>query len=203
MATEGVIAVAATLGVAFVVGQFTTFGRTAEGDFYAAVAGVIPIFLLALLVEATASFGGFESEAWDQRQLEQDALENARRAREDIERVKADHRRLEEIGGSVDEEFATASEGMIKASEGVIAAAETVAIIGAGLSRIGGAVRRIILGYVVAAIPGEAAALYALAAGTSTTFLLMTAALSLVAMVVLFVMAVLRRFTYHPPPSGE
>jgi hypothetical protein len=160
-ATEGLVAVVVTLGAAVDTGQLTTFGRSTGQDFYVAVAQVIPIFLLALLVEASGQFGGFETEAREQGELEQQLAKAARDARESIERVKADSRRLEQVGDKVEGELATTAEQLIRASEEVIANAEAVADISAGLSRVGGAVRRILLGYVAAAIPGEAAALYA------------------------------------------
>jgi len=201
LAHEGIVAVVVTLLVAVVVGQLTTFGRSAGQDFYVAVAQVIPIFLLALLVEATGQFSGFERGAKQQRTLAQASARKAEEARESIERVKTDSRRLEERGGKVEGELAAARDELIRAAEVVIANSDQVAAIGAELDLVSREVRRVLLGYVAAAIPGEAAALYALAAETSTTFLLMTTTVSLGAMVVLFVITVLRRFTYRPGES--
>jgi hypothetical protein len=192
--TEGAVAVALTLGIAFIVGQLTTFGRSVDQEFYSAAAQVIPILLLALLVEAITVSGEFRANFARYEALRRNAAAEARKSRALVEDTKAKLAAIE----TPPEGLVVAYQGVIDWSEELIAVGEETARLEEDFAKTGRSIRRLLLGYVAAAVAGEAAALYALGAATSTTFLVLTAALSLVALVVMFARTLLPRFTYTP-----
>jgi hypothetical protein len=153
--------------LAFVISLVSDVGNRADISYYATVAQVIPVLLLALMVEIRSrldtSVRGVEH-ALAAREEELDAvLELERQAREagvaGLDEALKDLRDVEAHIASLREDFL----------------------------QLMPQARRVVRGYVTVAIPGEAACLWALGAGHGNAFALSLGALSLVAMVALYI----------------
>jgi hypothetical protein len=194
LARYGGIAAGTTIAVSVLADRLTTFGREAELGFYGAAVQVIPIFLVALLLEVAVQFRGAESGIERHQKLRKDSGAKALAAQARKREVAEDIRKLEEAGGKLEGDLAVAATELLLASDRVVEVDASLQELDESLSRLLIAMRSLVLGYVAAAVPGETAGLYALAAGKSTTFLLLTTALSMVSMVALFVWTFLQRY---------
>lgn len=179
--TEGGALATLCVAAAGVVALLTDLGEDADLSYYATVAQVIPIFLLALMVEIRARLDVPFA-----------------RARKSIEENDRDLRHLLEIERIVRERGAT-GEDLDRASKQLRDAAQQTSEIRSDFLESLPAVQRTIRAYVVVAVPGEAACLVALAGGHGTTFALMLAALSVAAMVALYVRSLGRHYEWPQP----
>ncbi len=142
---------------AFLWGLGSDLGDDVRPGFYSAVAQVIPVLLLALLLEMQELYG------------------RIRKLGADLEH------RLKEPGDE------TPTDGDTDSRE------ETEMML-CGVRSLAVTVQLMVLGFAVAAALGEIAALYALAANESTTFLLMLCVLSLWTMLFMLIGVFVRRF---------
>jgi uncharacterized membrane protein len=191
---EGGVAVVATVALSGLLAHFGDFGASAGNEFYAAIVQVIPVFLVALLLEVAVQFPVSESTRPNVRQEKAElanAIAQAARVRES---VSQDRQRAEAAGGTFSRELEQAAQEYIASTDEVVTSSRKILDTSEQLVNLYGAIRAIVFSYVAAAVPGEAAALYALAAGESSTFLLSLSVLSLISMVLLFVVAFSRRY---------
>lgn len=174
--TEGGLAASACVAVATTVALLTDIGESADLSFYATVAQVIPVFLLALVVEVRARLDhsfGYAVAAIQARTDEYERLREVERAARDRD---AEDPALQAATAELDR-------------------------LGRHLSDLRGEladflpfVQRVVRGYVLAAVPGEAGSLAALAAGRGSTLLLALGVASLLALLLLYMRSVGSRF---------
>ncbi len=169
---EGHALAAVCVVTAATISLTTELGSHADLSYYATVAQVIPVFLLALMVDVRSRLGQHFNDA-----------------RTAIEAREAELRTLlhlvQHVGNEAPEEDFESARGRLRDVEQVIAENR------AGFDQTAPKLRRVLRGFVIVATPGELASLTALAAGAGNTFALSLAALSLVAMTLLW----LRSFT--------
>lgn len=174
---EGNALAVVCVATAAMISLTTELGRNADLSYYATIAQVIPVFLLALMVEVRSRVG--------------QSFEVARAA---IEAGEAELRALlhlaERVGDQAPDVDLESARRMLRDVEQRIAGNR------AGFAQAMPKTRRVVRGYVIVAIPGELASLAALAAGAGSTFALSLAALSLVAMVLLWLRSLTAQFEF-------
>lgn len=162
---EGWGVAAASILVAAVIAAVADLGEHADISYYGTVAQVIPVFLLALMIDMTA------------------------RLRRDFADVGAKLDRYQDVQDSLGEwveDLQDAGAPLDEASERLEHTQRILDRHRDEFRAFGQRAAQVVRGYVITAIPGEAAALWALAAGEGNTFSLTLAATSLVAMVLLY-----------------
>ena len=180
--TEGALVSVACVALAVAV-SFTDIGEHADLSYYATIAQIIPVFLLAFVVDARA------------------------RLREHLDRALAPIRRLEEEVLQL-RDFERSFPVRLHGDERVEALAKTIremegrhSEIQSDLLEVVGRVPGLLRGYVIVAVPGEVACLVALADGGGCSFAYGLAALSLAAMTTLWVRSLGAPFTLVAPPN--
>jgi hypothetical protein len=158
-----------------VVELVTDLDRRTDLSYYGTVAAVIPVFLVALVIEARSR------------------LEAA--AQYAASGIAQDEARLRELTDRLERAHGTGTTELGEVEEFAHHAAEVIAAQRQHSRRILPIARKVVRAYVIVAIPGEAACLVALAAGDGSTFMLSLGALSLIAMVLLWMRSLGSKFT--------
>lgn len=174
--TDGGIVATASVVIAGALALETDIGEGADLSFYATVAQVLPVFVLALVIEVRSHLDRSFDFAVREIDARMDDHEQARALEDRVRALGVDNPELArasvELGrlGSIVEELHDELRGYLPLT------------------------RRVVRGYVLAAVPGEAGCLAALGLGRGTTFCFSLGALSLVAMVVLYMRSVSSRY---------
>lgn len=172
---EGNALAATSIVAAAIIAATTDIGARADLSYYATIAQVIPVFLLALMVDLRSRLGqSFDAartaiearEAELRGLLELEQLADDRTPHDDLDETRQMLRDFEYEVGEIRADFAQSLP----------------------------TTRRVVRSYVTVAIPGEVASLAALAIGSGSTFALSLAALSLGAMVLLWLRSLTARF---------
>jgi hypothetical protein len=167
--TDGGVIACGSVLLAALLAITTDLGEAADLSFYATVAQVIPVFLLAMIVEVRSRLGrSFNFAA--------SALHEQWAMHDEVQRLE---RRLRDAGNRTPE--------LQRASVDLEALGTELAALTRDFhdDTLPGA-RRVVRGYVIAAVPGLVGALVALAVGHGSTFWFSLSALSLASMLVLF-----------------
>ncbi len=175
---EGAAAAFASVVIAFVVSLVFDFAGSADLSFYATLAQVIPVFLVAAVLEARGNIDGpFESSGDKVGTL----VDQAEEALAWDKRIRSHH-------GKVDDDHAQLTADMHRE-------VAKVRRLQAEFSDAAALARRIMLGYIFAAGTGEVAALVALGMGAGSTFLMTLSALSLASIVALWILSIVLRYS--------
>lgn len=165
--TEGTGLAGVCVAVAAIVAATTDIGGNADLSYYATVAQVIPVFLLALMVDIRSRLG----QSFDVARASIEAREGELRTLLTLE---------QQVANRVPDEDLEDTRRMLRDFE------HSVSALRADFEQYVPLARRVVRSYVIVAIPGEMASIAALAAGDGSTFAFSLAALSLTAIILLW-----------------
>jgi hypothetical protein len=203
-----VLLVVSIVFAGLVASALCAFGRDADLGFYSATSQVIPVFLIALVVElsfrlpgyssAVARLGDLEAQVGAIRERARVLLAEIRQNRQGTENMGSENTGSENTGSETEGTLTERVENLERSARENLEKAEAHDEIltrqRSMLAGLSDQMRGLVVAFLVVAALGEGTSLYALGAKTSTTFLLTVTVASLAGIVLLFGAVVLMRY---------
>jgi hypothetical protein len=198
-----VLLVVSIVFAGLVASALCAFGRDADLGFYSATSQVIPVFLIALVVELSFRLPGYSSAVARLGDLEAQVGAIRERARVLLAEIRQNRQGTENMGsentgseteGTLTERVENLERSARENLEKAEAHDEILTRQRSMLAGLSDQMRGLVVAFLVVAALGEGTSLYALGAKTSTTFLLTVTVASLAGIVLLFGAVVLMRY---------